>query len=114
MRELERKLPVSALERHSELLEIFNRILSQKRHDKNKIYSVHKPSVECIGKGKEHKKYEFGNKVSLMITRTTGVIVEALSLEKNDYDGHTLEPALAQYKRFYECAPKKVIADLGY
>ena len=114
VREIERKLPVSALERHSASLALFKKVLAQQRYDKHKIYSVHEPSVECIGKGKEHKKYEFGNKVSLMITRTTGVIVGALSLENNDYDGHTLEPALAQYKRFYNREPKKAITDLGY
>ncbi len=101
MRELERKLTSDALTKHSTSLELFKRVLSQKRSDSNKIYSLHEPHVQCISKGKEHKKYEFGNKVSLMITKTTGVIVGALSLEKYDYDGHTLQPALEQYKRFY-------------
>jgi len=49
-----------------------------------------------------------------MLTKNTGVIVGALSLEKNDYDGHTLEPALKQYKEFYNKEPKKAIVDLGY
>lgn len=114
VRELERKLTSNALTKHSTSLELFKRVLSQKRSDSNKIYSLHEPHVQCISKGKEHKKYEFGNKVSLMITKTTGVIVGALSLEKNDYDGHTLQPALEQYKRFYGNEPHKAIADLGY
>lgn len=75
---------------------------------------MHELSVECISKGKTDKKYEFGNKVSIMLTKNTGVIVGALSLEKNDYDGHTLEPALEQYKEFYNKEPKKAIVDLGY
>lgn len=114
VRELERKLTPNALTEHSSSLELFKRVLAQKRSDSNKIYSLHEPHVQCISKGKEHKKYEFGNKVSLMITKTTGVIVGALSLEKNDYDGHTLQPALEQYKRFYGTEPRKAIADLGY
>ena len=114
VRELERKLTSNALTKHSSSLELFKRVLAQKRSDSNKIYSLHEPHVQCISKGKEHKKYEFGNKVSLMITKTSGVIVGALSLEKNDYDGHTLQPALEQYKRFYGTEPRKAIADLGY
>jgi IS5 family transposase len=114
VRELERKLTSNALTKHSSSLELFKRVLAQKRSDSNKIYSLHEPHVQCISKGKEHKKYEFGNKVSLMITKTTGVIVGALSMEKNDYDGHTLQPALEQYKRFYGTEPRKAIADLGY
>jgi len=114
VRELGRKLPVSALDKHFPTLEIFKQVLAQKRHDKNKIYSLHEPHVQCISKGKEHKKYEFGNKVSVMITKTSGVIVGALSFEKNDYDGHTLPPALEQYKRFYGVEVKRAIADLGY
>lgn len=61
-----------------------------------------------------HKKYEFGNKASIMLTRNTWVIVEALSLANNDYVGHTIEPALEQYKEFYQKEPKKAIEDLGY
>ncbi|MCH8955546.1 hypothetical protein IIA28_09590 [candidate division KSB1 bacterium] len=41
-----------------------DRLLLQKRHDKNKLYSIHAPEVECISKGKAHKRYEVGCKVS--------------------------------------------------
>ena len=44
------------------------RLLKQQRQDKNKLYSLHAPEVECIGKGKAHKKYEFGVKVSVAST----------------------------------------------
>jgi IS5 family transposase len=49
-----------------------------------------------------------------MLTKRSGVIVGAVSLEKNDYDGHTLEGALRQYKEFYNREPNKAIVDLGY
>jgi len=114
VRELERKLSSEKLSEYSNLIEIFKKILSQKRNDRDKIYSVEEPSVKCISKGKSHKKYEFGNKVSIMITKKSGVIVGALSLERNDYDGHTLESALKQYKDFYNREPEKAIVDLGY
>lgn len=114
VREIERKLSADRLTEYSTEIELFKRVLKQKRNDKNKVYSLHEPSVECISKGKTNKKYEFGNKVSIMLTKNTGVIVGALSLEKNDYDGHTLEPALEQYKEYYNKEPKKAIVDLGY
>lgn len=114
VREIERKLPAERLGEHSMSLALFKRVLAQKREDTNKVYSLHEPTVECIAKGKEHKKYEFGNKVSVMLTRTTGVIVGALSIEKNDYDGHTLEPAICQYQQLHGTVPKKAIVDLGY
>lgn len=114
VRELERKMAAERFATHSSALELFKRVLAQKRNDTNKVYSLHEPTVQCIAKGKEHKKYEFGNKVSVMLTRTTGIIVGALSMEKNEYDGHTLKPALEQYQQFHGTAPKKVIVDLGY
>ena len=114
MRELERKLPADILIKYSSSLQLFKKVFLQKRQDSNKIYSLHEPQTQCISKGKAHKKYEVGNKVSLMQTKNSGVIVGALSMEKNDYDGHTLEPALQQYQQFYKREPKKAIVDLGY
>ncbi len=59
-----------------------------------KIYSLHAPEVECIGKGKGHRPYEFGVKVSLATTphRSRGgqFIAYAQALPGNPYDGHTL------------------------
>ncbi len=48
------------------------RIRTQQRHDKNKLYALHAPEVECIGKGKGRKPYEFGFKVSLAVTHKSG------------------------------------------
>jgi len=114
VREMERKLPADRFTKYSTTIELFKKVLSQKRNDKDKVYSIHEPTVECISKGKTNKKYEFGNKISIMLTKNTGVIVGALSIQKNDYDGHTLEPALKQYKDFYDREPEKAIVDLGY
>lgn len=44
------------------------RLLNQQKNDKKKLYSLHVPEVECIAKGKAHKKYEFGTKVSIATT----------------------------------------------
>jgi len=48
------------------MFELYYRVLSQNRKSKNKVYSLHEPDVVCISKGKEHKQYEFGNKVLLL------------------------------------------------
>ena len=62
-RELKRNLTNETQETISKTMSVMDRILSQKRDSKNKIYSVHEPEVSCIAKGKKHKKYEFGSKV---------------------------------------------------
>jgi IS5 family transposase len=70
--------------------------LNQKPKDGDKIYSLHEPEVYCMSKGKEHKKYEFGAKATVVVGKNKGVILGAYSLPKNDYDGHALEPTLEQ------------------
>ncbi|WP_414703169.1 IS5 family transposase [Proteiniphilum sp. UBA5384] len=111
VRELERKLAEGHPYGH--LLSLYDKVLKQNKNSKNKIYSLHEPQVQCISKGKEHKKYEFGNKVSILYTQTTGVIVGALAF-KNEYDGHTLPDAINQYKRLKGKHPKTIYADRGY
>jgi len=69
--------------------------LYQKKHDKNKVYSLHEPGALCIAKGKAHKKYEFGRKASIAMLRDSGVIVSAVSFDENLYDGDTLSDTLA-------------------
>src|SRR4030042_5310195 len=81
---------------YDEQLWLYYRVLGQKRDDKNKIYSFHAPEVKCISKGKEHKRYEFGNKSGFVITKTSGIILGAMAFEGNPYDGHTLGPQLEQ------------------
>jgi transposase, IS5 family len=72
------------------------RILNQQRQDKDKLYSFHAPEVECIAKGKAHKKYEFGVKVGITVTNNSNFILGARSFPGNPYDGHTLESCLEQ------------------
>ena len=110
VRELERNLPPNS--KYQSQLDLYKQVLAQKRGSKNKIYALHEPEVCCISKGKEHKKYEFGNKASFAKT-DTGVIVGALGF-RNEYDGHTLEPALEQVERLREKAPKRAKVDRGY
>jgi transposase, IS5 family len=111
VRELNRKLPAGL---HATHLALFSKVLSQKRHDHNKIYSLHEPHVQCISKGKEHKKYEFGSKVSIVSAKSSGVIIGAINIEKNDYDAHTLDPAIEQQQRLTGHTLKKAFVDRGF
>jgi len=112
IRDIERKChePDESL---SSLLEVSKRIVAQQRHDKNKIYSVHEPAVDCISKGKAHKRYEFGCKVSVAATSRGGWFVGALAFHGNPYDGHTLSETLAQVSRLSR-SPEHVYVDQGY
>lgn len=114
IRDLQRKLSSAALDRHREQLKLFQRVHDQKRTDKNKIYSLHEPGVLCIAKGKEHKKYEFGAKASIVWTKSTGVIVGAMSFTRNLYDGHTLPDVLKQVEEIVGARPEIGICDKGY
>ena len=115
-RDIERKISEQPhLSTHfSDLLSKANRLLTQKRDDKNKLYSLHAPEVECIAKGKNHKKYEFGSKVSVATTSGSNFIVGIQSLDRNQYDGHSLSSALAQVKKLTNQSPAKVFVDRGY
>ena len=111
VRELDRKLPAGL---HQTNLTLFKKVLKQKRDDSNKIYSLHEPHVNCISKGKEHKKYEFGSKVSIITTKRTGVIIGALNIPKNEYDAHTVDPAFEQQQRLTGIILKRAFMDRGY
>ena len=112
MRDIQRKCPNPDAELR-QLLEIAGRIFQQQPHDKNKVYSVHEPHVECICKGKAHKKYEFGCKVSVAVTSRGGWFVAAQALHGNPYDGHTLARTLEQVAKT-AVLPKLVFVDRGY
>ncbi len=112
VRQLDKALPADGEERR--WLEVAQRVLRQKRHDTDKVYSLHEPKVYCLSKGMGHKKYEFGSKASVVMSKNSRLILGAYSLPKNDYDGHTLGPALAQGERLAGYHPSVVIADRGY
>ena len=114
VRELRRKLGSESLEKHLEKIEIYERVLEQKRGDKNKIYSLEALEVACIAKGKAHKKYEFGSKVSFAATQKSNVIVAAVNFKGNPNDNKTLEKTLEQQKRMTGVRPKNAYVDRGY
>jgi transposase, IS5 family len=95
------------------LLSTATRIFDQQRKDKNKIYSVHAQEVECISKGKAHKRYEFGCKVSVAATSRGGWFVGAMAIHGYPYDGHTLADSLKQVERI-AAKPQYSFVDKGY
>ena len=95
------------------------RVLTQQRRDpRPKVYALHAPEVECIGKGKAHKPYEFGVKVSVATTlnRCKGgqFAVHAKALPGRPYDGHTLETVIPEIEDLTGATLKRILADAGY
>jgi transposase, IS5 family len=90
---------------------------AQQRQDKNKLYALHAPEVECIGKAKVRKPYEFGVKSALVVSHQHGLMLGARTLPGNPYDGHILSAALEQTTNLTQdlgCALKRVVVDLGF
>lgn len=110
LRELQRLLPTE--NSYKNRIEFCLKFVNGELHDGHKIYSLHEPDVLCICKGKEHKKYEFGNKVSI-VRLWDGLIVGALSF-RNEYDGHTIDASMKQVKRLYKGPIKILAGDRGY
>ena len=111
--DITRKMNEHQLSMYGKDLELFVRVINQERNDKDKVYSLHEPEVQCISKGKDHKKYEFGNKSAIAKTRS-GLIVSALAFLGNPYDGHTLSAHLEQIRRLTGYAPEEAVTDRGY
>ena len=103
------------------------RVREQRQHQRRKkIYSLHAPEVECIGKGKAHRPYEFGVKVSLATTlhRSKGgqFIAHARALPGNPEpalgldprDGHTLATVIPEIETQIGASLARIVADRGY
>lgn len=112
-----REIIRKAEERDEELknkLELAERLLSQTKDSKNKTYSIHAPEVECISKGKAHKRYEFGCKVSMVTTSKNNWVVAIQAHHSNPYDGHTLKSSIEKAEEITNWRAKNVNVDLGY
>ena len=113
IRDLRRKVPQpdAALE---ELLSLCERLHVQDKTDRKKLYSLHEPDVMCISKGKAHKRYEFGQKVSVTSTNRGNWIVGVNLCEGNPYDGHTLAKAIATTEQITHVSVTDAYVDKGY
>jgi len=74
----------------------------------------HEPDMACIAKGKAHKKYEFGSKVSMAVGQRSGVILAVQTFKGNPHDSKTLAPTLDHLKQTCGRAAKTVVVDRGY
>ena len=127
IRSFERTVETSNLElsKHNSaiLLKVKNihaqSVLKKKDKDNYKkdnaiLYSFHANEVECIGKGKLNKPYEFGNKVAIAVSGRGNFVLGVKSFHGNPYDGHTLAETIEQLEQITENEVKKVFVDLGY
>ena len=110
----------------SELVEAFRRPLylarrvreQRQRQRGPKVYSLHASEVECIGKGKAHRPYEFGVKVSVATTlrgsKGGQFVAHVKALPGNPYDGHTLASVLPDMQAQIGANLARIVADRGY
>jgi IS5 family transposase len=103
----------------AQLLSLARRVRAQERGQRGpKIYSLHAPEVECIAKGKAHKPYEFGVKVSVATTlkhsKGGQFVVHAQALPGNPYDGHTLAGVIPAIEQLVGNTIERLHADAGY
>jgi IS5 family transposase len=113
LRELERLLSSESLKKYAKELQLYWKAIQQKKSDKHKVYSLHKPFTSCIAKGKPHKPYEFGNKVGLLINPKNLVILGIDAFEGNPHDSQTIEPLLNQVEKNFQYKPQEVVYDRG-
>jgi len=109
-----RKLPSARFSTFFAEFAIFDQLLSQQRKSSNKVYSLHEPPVYCVGKGKKHKRYEFGAKASVAVRKDGNIIVGAVSHPKNEHDCKTVTSVIEQVTVLRNLCPYVTICDRGY
>ena len=105
--------------RFHDLLMLASRVKTQDHHQRGpKVYALHAPEVECIGKGKARAPYEFGCKVSLVtpVTKPKGgqFVLHAEAHHGNPFDGHTLASVLANLEKRTGIPLDRGHVDKGY
>ncbi len=99
---LERKLP------------LLRQLHGQQQTDKNKVYSLCMPETECLSKGKAHKPYEYGAKMSQVTSNKNGWVLAVRVLHGRPYDGHTLVESVELAEWITDVRVLHAYADLGY
>jgi hypothetical protein len=117
---------VRKIEGEAELESVFahplmlaRRVREQRQHQRGrKVYSLHAPEVECIGKGKAHRPYEFGVKVSLATTlhRSGGgpVYRPRQGVARRPLCGHTLKTVIPEIETQIGANLTRIVVDRGY
>jgi len=114
IRDLDRNFTDKQHQYYAEDFYLYMRVLLQEKSSKNKIYSLHEPHAYAVGKGKDHKKWEYGTIASIVTTKKSGVVVGVAAHDKNEHDSKTLEAALASAKANRAKPIKEAICDRGY
>jgi transposase, IS5 family len=121
VRDIRRKIAgnEALTERFADLLSLAHRVRFQDHRRRGpKVYSLHAPEVECIGKGKARAPYEFGCKVSIATpaTKPKGgqFVLHAKALHGNPFDGHTLGPVVAELETLTGVETRRIHVDKGY
>jgi len=114
IRDISRNLSEEKVAEYQETFALFQKVVDQKQKDKGKIYSLHEPHIYAIAKGKDHKKYEYGTKASIVTTKNSGIIIGAAAHRKNEHDSKTLEAALTSANQNRSKPIKEAICDRGY
>jgi IS5 family transposase len=114
MRDIQRKTDFSNDPELGALLSQAKRLLKQEKHTPKKLYSLHAPETECIAKGKAHKHYEFGCKVSVVTTCKTPWVLSILAHHDNPYDGATLKECLHKAAVHSDAKIEQAFADKAY
>ena len=114
MRDISRNMSESKWDKHQETFELFEKVTSQQMKDSNKVYSLHESHIYAIAKGKDHKKYEYGTKASLVTTMKSNIIIGVSAHGKNEHDSKTLEAALTSANKHRTKPIVEAICDRGY
>jgi len=114
IRDISRNLTEERLSKHQETFDLFTKVTSQQMKDSNKVYSLHESHIYVIAKGKDHKKYEYGTKASLVTTMKSNIIIGVVAHEKNEHDSKTLEAALSSANKHRTKPIVEAICDRGY
>ncbi len=116
LRDLDRNFEdnVSLHNVYAERFYLYMRILLQEKKTPNKIYSLHEPHAYAVGKGKDHKQWEYGTKASVVTTKKSGVVIGVSSHDKNEHDSKTLEAALSSAQSNTTKPITEAICDRGY
>ena len=115
LRDIEKKRANKALSAgFLQLIDISNKLLVQEKNTKKKIYSLHEPEVCCIGKGKDHVRYEFGQKAAVVKTNSRNWVVNVEDIPDNAYDGHTLALSIEGAEKITKVSVTEADVDRGY
>jgi len=114
IRDIDRNFSSEQQIAYAEDFYLYMRVLLQEKSTKNKIYSLHESHAYAVGKGKEHRKWEYGTKASIVTTKKSGVIIGVSSHRTNEHDSKTLEAALSSATSNRAKPIKEAICDRGY